>query len=84
MIHYGIPEDIETYVQQVGQAGRDGETSYCTLFTGEGVYRRFCKEQMKLYSANKEQCRRDFLYRSFVSFFQQISTSCLTYVIAAV
>lgn len=31
VIHYGPPNDVETYVQQTGRADRDGKESYCTL-----------------------------------------------------
>ena len=31
MIHYSVPGDVETYVQQVGRAGRDGQQSYAIL-----------------------------------------------------
>jgi superfamily II DNA helicase RecQ len=32
IIHYTMPKNIESYVQEIGRAGRDGETSYCHLF----------------------------------------------------
>jgi len=32
IIHYGIPNDMESYTQEIGRAGRDGLESKCVLF----------------------------------------------------
>lgn len=32
IIHYNMPKNFESYVQEVGRAGRDGNISHCHVF----------------------------------------------------
>ena len=37
VIHYAPPASFESYVQEIGRAGRDGRTAQCHLFLEPGV-----------------------------------------------
>ena len=67
VIHWGVPEDAETYVQETGEAGRDGKLSCALLFYGKvelGTKRT--SELTKTYCKNKDgHCRKRVLFSDF-------------------
>ena len=63
-MHFGVCEDIETYVQAVGRAGRDGKGSTAMLLVRKGG-RQHVNEQMKVYCSNDSLCRREVLFKDF-------------------
>lgn len=32
VIHYNMAKSLESYVQEIGRAGRDGNTAHCHMF----------------------------------------------------
>ena len=65
VVHWGPPEDIEAYVQEVGRGGRDGsETQACLYFDKGGM--AAVDANMKRYCMNEALCRRKLLMSYFV------------------
>ena len=67
IIHWVPPEDIETYIQQTGRGGREGEILYYIIHFGKGL-RRHCDKQMMKYCLNNFECRRNILFEDFKSY----------------
>ncbi|XP_056004812.1 uncharacterized protein LOC130050092 [Ostrea edulis] len=65
IIHYGLPREMDTFVQQMGRAGRDGE------FAHELIIYKFHKGQLKrveeelVQLAKDSKCRREILCSSY-------------------
>ena len=60
VIHVSSPDDIESYIQETGRAGRDGLPSLAVLLHGKETSHQLSKS-IKDYKANTDTCRRDIL-----------------------
>ena len=60
----GPPEDIESYVQQTGRAGRDGKQSWASLYFSLSDNKYTAKAMMG-YCTNVLLCRRQLLFMDF-------------------
>ena len=66
VIHYGPPNDIESYVQESGRAGRDGKPSRAILYVYPGSLLGHIDKAMKGYCTLEEGlCRRNELLKNF-------------------
>ncbi len=60
IVHIGLPDDIESYVQESGRAGRDDILALSTLLVTKESKQHH--KSMKDYVINTDQCRRDLLF----------------------
>jgi len=60
VIHVGLPDDICSYVQETGRAGRDGKKSMVTLL--KATTHLPIQDDIKHYASNTSVCRRDALF----------------------
>ena len=62
VIHLGIPEDIESYIQQTGRASRDGNPSIALLLKNKIRNCLYHTKNMIDYQDNKDICRKKYLF----------------------
>ena len=72
--HWGAPSDLEQYLQEIGRAGRDGNTAQAILVNSKGY--RHVQKQMKTYCENKDNCRRKQLFDSFIMYKHVEAVKC--------
>lgn len=65
IVHWGVPADVEAYLQETGRAGRDGNPAAAILYYGGlDLAGTRVSDNMKEYCKLKE-CRRQFLLKDF-------------------
>lgn len=67
IIHWGVPEDMETFIQETGRAGRDGKPS-CSLmlYSKRDLNKKHTSEQIIEYCKNdSRQCGRELIFADF-------------------
>ena len=78
IVHWGVPDDEEMYVQETGRAGRDGLMSCALLLFGKGdLSKRHTSELMQKYCANPQHgCSKSILFSDFDGYESDKSGAC--------
>ena len=73
--HWGAPDDVESYIQEVDRTGRDGLPSFAVLFYGKHT-RRSSNELMLDYCQNSTICRCKLLFTGLSEKGLQLQKQC--------
>ncbi len=69
IVHFGVPRDMDSFVQQLGRAGRDGSQAFhLMLFNGRHIGELRPKhkyDEMRSYAQNIDKCRRQMILDSY-------------------
>ena len=76
VVHVGPPEDVESYIQETGRAGRDGLQSIAILLLIKGVRTIHTDMHMRNYINNETMCRRRSLFADFEGYVHDIKSRC--------
>ena len=68
VIHFGLPNNIDDYVQESGRAGRDNQNSHAVLILYPKCTSGKVSPEMKNYARNGVICKRSLLLKSFGHF----------------
>ena len=74
IIHWGVPSDIEQYVQETGRAGRDGLQAEALLH--QGKIGKYASQGIRKYADNNSVCRRALLLGDFLLYSNENVTPC--------
>ena len=68
IIHYGVPHDLDTFVQQMGRAGRDGSFSEEILLVKKNkkLFKKIDQDIVRLVSSENE-CRRQIISSAYLT-----------------
>lgn len=76
VIHLGLPDDTESYVQETGCAGWDDSPALALMLLKPGA-NRYAEKSIVEYSTNSSKCRRDFLSCNFDGYIHKDMGRCL-------
>jgi ATP-dependent DNA helicase RecQ len=65
VIHFGPPKDMDSFVQQLGRAGRDGSQTAKALLLFNSRQCRNLDDDMKKYIDNSDKCRRQIMLSAY-------------------
>ena len=78
IIHWGPPSDTESYIQETGRAGRDGDTAHASLYYAKReISGDLVDGSMNAYCINKTECRRHCLFSDFDTYEKTKCNGCM-------